>query len=237
MARNRRPAIILVMAILNMVMGGFGLLCGFCAAVGNAVGLAVLGGQQNMPGAASNEMFDYMDKHCPGWQAVEVGRGLMFMLLGVLLIVAGIGMLKMQNWSRWLCLLCAAGIFFVCLGYAVYQVAFLMPATDKMHEDLERKLGVQPTPGGQAPRRVGQVIGVIASSGVPIVYALVLAIVMVLPAVGEAFSRANRRRVSHDDEEEFDDRRERWPRDREEDRDNRGFQRRPRERYYDDDED
>src|ERR1700730_2842880 len=107
MARNRRPTIILVMAILNMVMGGITLLCGICAAGGNAL-IATLGSTAQGAGNPVQDMTAFMNKEVPGWQGVEIGRGLVLLLFAVVLVSSGIGLLKMQSWARWVSLVYAA---------------------------------------------------------------------------------------------------------------------------------
>src|SRR6516225_3245242 len=102
MPRNSRPPVILVMAILNFVFGGLLLLCGLCGLAGYAAIIGLVA----QPGGGANSMGDmtgFMDKEAPGWMAVEIGRGLLLILFGVLLVVAGMGLLKMQSWARWLC--------------------------------------------------------------------------------------------------------------------------------------
>jgi hypothetical protein len=243
------------MGILNFVFGGLGALCGLCLASANALGFAVIGAQKNSAGANTPESIDYLDKNLPGWEAIEVGRCLMFIFLGVALIISGLGLLKMQPWARWLSLLCSAGILVTCLVYAVYQGAFVLPAMEKMHEQEERRLG---TPAATAAmnksaRQAGGVIGILLSSGLPILYAIPLGVVMLLPSVSEAFARANRRkrkvddeddvygrqrrsRIDDEDDDDRDGRRRRRGRaydDRDDEDDNR-FRRRPRGRDYDD---
>jgi hypothetical protein len=195
MPRNRRPPLILVMAILNFVMGGLTLLCGLCAAGGNALVAAM--GTNNQMGIG--DMTTYMDKEVPGWQVIEVGRGLLLILLAVILIVAGIGLLKMQTWARWVCVFYAVASILLTIGHATFELAVAKPAMDKW----KQKQTNQPPPSGAY--KAGEVFGAGMVAAIPIIYALTLGITMFLPNVGEAFDRANRRpRVPRRDEDYYE---------------------------------
>lgn len=211
MPRTRRPTIILVMAILNMVMGGITLLCGLCAAGGNAL-LAAMA--TSAPGAVGNpvqDMTTFLNKEVPGWQAVEIGRGILLILFAIVLVVSGIGLLKMQKWARWLSVSYAVVSLLFTLGYTVFELGLVLPATEKYQKQQEQlNKSVAPPPGFQAGQRVGSMVGIVIASGVSIAFAIALAIVMFLPDVAAAFAGKNQKRhrrdYGEDDYEEDDER-------------------------------
>jgi hypothetical protein len=231
------------MAILNMVMGAFTLLCGLCAAGANSFVAAMGANQQGPAGAGVAEMTTFMDKEVPGWQAVEIGRGLLLILLGVLVIVAGIGLLKMQSWARWLSVFYAAVLIPLTIGHLAFELALVNPAMEKWETQQEKKGVPAPPPSFKAGQQFGKSFGAVAFGSIPILYCIALGIVMLLPSVGQAFAPPRRRRARGDEEDDFDDedddrsdrpKRRRDFDDRDDDDDNR-FRRRPRGRDYDDD--
>ena len=229
------------MAILNMVMGGFTLLCGVCAAGANSL-VAALGANPQGPGGAPvGEMTAFMDKEVPGWQAVEIGRGFLLILLGILVIVAGIGLLKMHSWARWLSVFYALILIPLTIGHLTFELALVNPAMEKWEAQQVKKANAPaPPPGFAAGQQFGKTFGAVAFGCIPILYCIALTIVMFLPSVGRAFAPP-RRRSRDEDDEDFDDDDDRSSRrrsrrdfgDRDDDDDNR-FQRRPRGRDYDD---
>jgi hypothetical protein len=82
---RRRSVVLLVFGILNLVFGGAGL-------------LALLAGGLMMIGAASASEGGII-----AWFLVVVSSGLDFVAIG-LLLAAGVGLLMMRSWARWLSL-------------------------------------------------------------------------------------------------------------------------------------
>ncbi len=243
MPRKRRPTVILVMAIINMVMGGVILFCGMCAGSDVAI-LTAAGGAPGPGGAPYDDMKTFLDKETPGWEAVLVGYAFMQLVLAVVLVAAGIGLLKMQSWARWLSVLYSAVALVLAMVFTVYAVGFVAPARVKFQE-RQMNIAAQPAStqaGFQFGKTFGQAMNVIFYGVIPVIHAIILAIVMLLPTVGEAFAPPRRRRSREDDEEDFDNdyddrpdrpRRRRDFGDHDDDDDNR-FRRRPRGRDYDD---
>jgi hypothetical protein len=245
MPRKRRPTVILFMAILNMVMGGFTLLCGLCAAGANSFVAAMGANPQGPGGAGVADMTTFMDKEVPGWQAVEIGRGLLLILLGVVVIVAGIGLLKMQSWARWLSVFYAAVLIPLTIGHLTFELALVNPAVEKWEAQQDKKgIAPAPPPSFKAGQQFGKTFGAVALGSIPVLYAVALIIVMLLPSVGTAFAPPSRRRAREeeedlDDEDDNDRDDRRRPRRRDlgdhDDEDDNPFRRRPHRRDYDDD--
>jgi hypothetical protein len=231
MRRKRRPAVVLVIAILNFVFGGIVVLCGLCAAGGNALTAAWGSSQKGTIGDPVADMTSFLDKEVPGWQVIEVMRGLLLVFLAVILIVAGVGLLKMQNWARWASLFYSVAAGVLSLAYLVYQVGFFLPATEKWEQHSGRKAGL----GGGAPNsaafNAGRYFGAFTRDGIVIAYSITLCVCIFLPHVNEAFNppRPRRRRVYRDEDD--DDERDDYDRDdyERDDEDEGRFRRR---RYY-----
>jgi hypothetical protein len=233
------------MAILNMVMGGIILICGMCAGSDVAF-LTAAGGTPGAGGAPYGDMKAFLDKETPGWEAVLVGYAFMQLVLAVMLVAGGIGLLKMQSWARWLSVLYSAVALVLAIVFTVYAVAFVGPARVK-YQERQMNLAAQPAStqaGFQFGKTFGQSMNVILYGAIPVIHAIILAIVMLLPAVGEAFAPPRRRRSREKDEDDLydeddddrDGRRRRRGRayDDRDDEDDNHFRRRPRGRDYDD---
>src|SRR5262245_50895459 len=116
---RKRPMAVLVMGILNIVGGCLSLLCGVAAAgsqVPAGVGLATA--PENPMPTLPPGMFAQVR-----WIVeVEVARGLAVVFLGVLLLTAGIGLLLMGGWARWLSVVTAVLFIVVCVGYVIFEL-------------------------------------------------------------------------------------------------------------------
>jgi hypothetical protein len=217
------------MAILNMILAAYLLICGFC--VGSDVAI-ISAASPTAPGAGGVGSADFkatVDRESPGWAIILVAYSLMEILLAIILVVSGIGLLKMQNWARWLCLAYAALSFLLALTFTTYVLVVMQPAREHaLERDMDRSGQTGASKAGFAVgKTVGTLTNIIGHGFLPVTYAITLGIVMLLPGVGRAFARAKRRPRFREDEDEDEDDRDA---DREHDAyDNRG-------RYADDDE-
>jgi hypothetical protein len=200
------------MGILNIVFGSLGLLCGACGVAANVLVLSLASASGPGPGAEIKELLDYMDKNLPGHMAVEIGRGVGILVLSVLLLVAGIGLLGTKSWARWLSIAYAVLSIPLHVGWAVFELGFVLPLTQKFAKSHNAF-------GAQQDNTVIQAVGAIIFTILAVVYALVLLIFMFLPGLSAAFNQgqAGRRRGDEDyeddheeeagDEDDYDDRR------------------------------
>ena len=191
----QRPGAVMTMAVVNFIIGGLGLLCGCAASLDPIMGWTAKGGGGNNAAA----MLQFLDKEAPGYLAVQAVRAVMILILSIMLIVASIGLLKLQRWSRIMCLGYAVVAFLLHLFYVIYQVAVVFQAQDKWF----KKVGM---PGGNnAAFSGGRYVGV----GLILVlfcgHALALLIVLLLPAVAAAFAPPRRSREEEELDEDLDD--------------------------------
>jgi hypothetical protein len=138
------------------------------------------------------------------------------LVLAVVLIIAGVGLLGMHPWARWLCV--AYGVLTILVGVSslVVQLAYLNPAMEQWNRDLQENVlranqgkgGVVVTPAPQTPQSPAM------NSASSVVYSLIgmgyavgLMVVMFLPNVSAAFARRNSQ--TYDDyDDRFEDGRE-----------------------------
>jgi hypothetical protein len=213
MRRRRHPAVI-TMAVINIVFGGLSILCGGC-------GLALHAGLQaagNAPGARGGpdqlgELVKFLNKECPGYLVMEVGRSTGVMVLGLVLVLAGVGLLYLQSWARWTTIAYAVLAILLHLIYGVYETAVVVPARTRFQATHVVPFGQMPPPGYQEGQQVGAMVGVWGVIILAVVHGAANLIVLLLPGVGAAFAgRGTRRRREEEyeeDEEDYDDRRPR----------------------------
>jgi hypothetical protein len=202
--KKQRPVSVLVLAILNIVIGTLSLVCGTCAAVANSAITSL-----PFPSGPVESLPTYLARVLPGWQAIEVGRGLALLLLGVILIVAAIGLLMVQGWGRWLSVGYALVTLVLHSGYLTYELGFVMPALDRWQEKVREQSHGSPASQPQMTQASTRV-GIAMAGALYLVHATALLIVLFLPHVAAAF----RRRAEPVPEEEEEDEGTTWRRPR-----------------------
>jgi hypothetical protein len=216
--RRQQSTAVKTIAVINMVFGTLCILCGGCGALFQ-VGMSVAatapaaGGGPNPVG----DLVRFMNRELPSYQAVEISHAVALLVLGLVCVVAGIGLLYLQGWARWVTVAYAVLIILVQLGYVAYELAFVIPATQRF-QATQVHPGFAPPPGTQQGQAVGAVLGVLFAAFLTIIQAAASLIVMLLPSTGAAFAPRRRRRREEDedeaeDEDDYGRRRRRRPRD------------------------
>jgi len=179
-----RPTVILVMAILTILFGSFWALMSLCSGV-----VMLLVHTINLPQLAPmRELPEFLQREVPGYIAVEVSSYVLGLVLSVLLITAGIGLLRMKVWAWRTSVICSAATVVWDIVHTVYQWIYVNPVQARWNEELMRK---QPagTPNFAAFSENLTVIGTVAALVFTIGFPIVLFVVMFLPNVRAAFSR------------------------------------------------
>jgi hypothetical protein len=185
MARPR-PTAILVIAVLHFVFGGLGLLCDLCT------GVQLAGGQAFTPGGtegAQQQKFTkdfeaYVAEKVPYNQAVTITTLGFDVMLGILMIAAGVGLLQMQPWGRQLSIIYAVLSILVKVANIVYLWLVSIPVIVEFTKPLVNK--------GKEEAVIAQIIQTTAyvSGILPVIfmiYPLIVLIVMLRSSVAAAF--------------------------------------------------
>jgi hypothetical protein len=183
--RRQRTTPILVIAILHLVGGGLGLILSLCGCGGlvmsNALSSAIPTVPQRPgqppPPPNANEITKYMDDHVPGYRAFQFGSVALSLLLDVMLISAGIGLLSVQPWARWLSLAYAPLSILIRLVGFVYQLVWVTPAMESLYAQNPAMKGMS----GILSASVG--IGAF----VGLLFAITVLVIMLLPSTAAAF--------------------------------------------------
>jgi hypothetical protein len=186
MAR-KRPTVLTVMGILNIVFGSLFLFCNLCNGIGYVFlfagpGLGAFQGKDN-PFGELKELMDFWQNQVPGFAAVKVTEVVVGLVANTALLLGGIGLLKVKNWGRVLSILYSILEILVKVGSLIYTFTILNPATKRFLEGKARGAG-RPQPG----ESLAEDIATIAVTGVLLAYALVLLIMMLLPSVSAAMA-------------------------------------------------
>jgi uncharacterized protein involved in cysteine biosynthesis len=187
---RRRPTAVTVIAILHLVFGGLGLLCGICS------GILDLAPTQTQAGSSSPQASQQarkeiteqvLSQRVPLYRAYTIGNRVSGLLTSVLLVAAGIGLLQMQSWARWLSVVYAVLSLLVNLVGFVYTVAFFTPAYAEVFRQL---------PPQNDQERMASDIARVTGPAIPclvMIYPVAVLIVMLLPSVGAAFRPRKKR--------------------------------------------
>ncbi len=227
--RPQRPTVVLVLAILHLIGGGFGLIVVLCSGVGLLTLGAMSGGAGGAGGQAppgsSVHMQMYLAQNAAGYMPEQIVYMVLGLILAMLLLMCGVGLLMMQPWARYLSFVYAALSIFRAVGNIAYTLFVLWPVTDKY---IETHLAPNMPPGAGVGGKMG-FFGGVAFQVAFILYPILVVVLLLIPSVAQAFARGRAlRREGPEDEDEG------WggaaARDRE-DRgiDERGPPRRPRD--------
>jgi hypothetical protein len=156
-------------------------------------------------------LVDCIQREAPHAFTIDLLKAILLLVLSIALVAAGIGLLALHNWARWLSLGCAVLSILLHVSYLIFQLAIELPALRHCQAMVGQ---AAKTPGFQEGQAVGNVIGVMGVFALWVIYPIILFLLLLLPKVAEAFSprpkkkrRRRRREEEYDDEEEFDDRR------------------------------
>jgi hypothetical protein len=126
MIRNR-PTSVLVIAILHLLGAAFLLLGTICGAVGQAV-MANMKSPAGGPDIFSQQKA--MADAIPGYTAFTYAQMGVGLLVGVVLLVAGVGLLSMKPWARTLSIVYAVFSILSHIVSLIYQFAVVVPNMD-----------------------------------------------------------------------------------------------------------
>jgi hypothetical protein len=192
---KQRPTRITVFAILNIVFGALWLFCITCGIVA-APAMQQLQAQQQgqQPGLNQQDFEKRVEAQLPAYNVIKwAGLGLS-LVLGVILIVAGIGLLNMASWGRGLSIVWAVIAILYLLISLVYNIIYVNPVMAETMKEQQVQLPAAFFIGMEA-----------ASTLLMILYPIVLLIVMLLPATGTALAGSGPRDLPGDAADDYYD--------------------------------
>ena len=132
MASPRKPVVCLAFGIINIVLGSLGVLynlsCACCFGVGYGFFQWLA---QNLPPADRPEfeqLWSSATDNIPGLVLVVfILEPLVSLLLDFIQLVGGIGLVRIRNWARWICVVWALLRVMAIALMLFYNIAFMYP--------------------------------------------------------------------------------------------------------------
>jgi hypothetical protein len=173
------------MAILSFVYGGLTILGVGCGGAVYFVFLILPEPAPGQPNPFPNAM-KFLAQEVPSYTAYMTVSVVLGVLMATLLILAGIGLLRLRPWARWACIIYAVVQLLVQVVGLYYTIHYVNPAMVKWSQDLARKL-----PPGTPNFAASPVIGNLSTflgAALGMAFAIALLVVMFLPHVRAAFN-------------------------------------------------
>jgi hypothetical protein len=124
----KRPGLIIFAAVIMILAGSWNVLGGICG--GGAI--ALLDAMPKMPHAKGQQdptaLQRFVTKEVPGYYPVIFGMLALTVLLGIAMIAAGIGLLRMSSTARVVAMLLVLISLLISFGGGVYNAVFVLPA-------------------------------------------------------------------------------------------------------------
>src|SRR5438034_4515200 len=137
-------------------------------------------------------MMEIMKREAPGYVPMTWAHVVLETALAVVLILSGIGLLRMRLWAWWSSIGYAVVTILWQIAYAVYTIVYVVPAmglwTKHMMTELQKQNPNNPPPPNFGDNPVLNSMGPILSAGFWIAYAAALLVMMLLPRVRNAIA-------------------------------------------------
>jgi hypothetical protein len=152
MASSNRPGVVTALGVLNIVFGVLWLLLFICAGAGFAFFSAMMNqaAKQGQPAPNILRMYELINQEVPSYYTVVAISSVTNIVLTFVLLISGVGLLRMRPWARQACIIYAVVNILAMLGYTAYSVATVegqQRGTMKWQEELRQQLAAQQRPG------------------------------------------------------------------------------------------
>jgi hypothetical protein len=194
---QKRPAAVTAMGVLNLVFGGMNLL-GLCVGGGVLLLLVIL--FVNLPAPPGQPslreqlggLFQDFDREAPAAKYLIIASVVFTTVMAAVLIVAGVGLLRMRHWGRTLSLVYAAAMLIYGPASAAYFSLDVAPRWQRLQQKFVEQQAARKPTAAPPPAMVGPelnavqaVMGAVMHS----LYPIALLVVLNLRPVREAFAR------------------------------------------------
>ncbi len=178
----RRPTIITVIGILCIVFGGLGVVTMVCCGIPGVIATQFMG-QVQLPSAPGQPPIENPMKEMnnnPGIMAFQLASITMSTLAWSILLISGIGLLKMKKWGRLTAIIYAfISIIWGSIAWVVQQ-QLIRPRMEEWAKKVQAQVG-QSNPFLNNPtfNNIAAAFGLVVAFAIPIV----VLVLMCLPAV------------------------------------------------------
>ena len=218
---SKRPGAVTAVAVLHFVFGGLDIAGAMCGIAFSILVVAMVPSMPPPPAgqAAPKEMIQIIDRNAPTAKWFIVGALVEVFVAGIIMITAGIGLLKMRYWGRNLTIIYAIISILWTLTSTVYLVAVFNPGMQKAQNDLQKleqeaQKNRPPGPAAPPPPAFGgmgggsptaNAVSTIIQQAIYLAYPVAVLIIMMLKSVRHAFALANGDAPASESEEPKDD--------------------------------
>lgn len=198
--QQKRPAPVTVIGYLNIIFGILWILGFLCGGLGLLMLVAIFNStaiDAEPEGKWSKEMLQTLInshiEHIPYITEVTVAEVLFLFAMTLLLLIAGIGLLRMKSWARKACIFYGVVTLLVYLALLGYNIAVVSPNMGAVKDDLTDWLANNPNPKGQTINPLGDssaganIISTSVGTCLWSIYPIIVLILMLLPSVAAAF--------------------------------------------------
>lgn len=186
----KRPTPVLVIAILHFTLGGLSLVYGLCGVGTHLAMQAKLFPQPpTVPGRPQpityNDVQTYLEQRVPSYKAMFYGGMAFDLILSTLMIIAGLGLLQMRSWGRYL------SIGYACLSvsHKLFGVVYYFLVSHSVMNEFLDQLSNRQDPEAvmivQTMRAMRYLTPIMQLSYM--IYPIAVLVVMYLPSVSAAF--------------------------------------------------
>jgi hypothetical protein len=189
MPATRKNTTVQVIAILQLVFGGLGLVCNLCSGLqvlaGNNTAFLNFGGAQQAKQIEMQEQTQkLMDAKFPANRAFSIGNVIASLVISVMTIISGIALLGMRSWGRTLAICAALASLLLTSAELVYTFLVALPVMNEAAEILAKQ--------GQQEAMAARFIPIAGYITVfvlvfTMVYPIVVLVMMLLPSTAAAF--------------------------------------------------
>jgi hypothetical protein len=205
---------VLVIAILHFVGGGIGILSGVCGLAAQVVNTAIMSGSfgPKMAGPDGEDQLGSMqslEARIPGYQAMQYAQLSAGLILSGVMIVAGLGLVLMRPWGRYLSIVYALISILTHIAVDIYNFAYFAPGMQSLMRDTAGR-DPQLAKTGFGPMMESFVLIGPILQALLVIYPIAVLIIMLLPSVRAAFLAPPVASHTADDYEEDEDEEGPW---------------------------
>jgi hypothetical protein len=201
--QKRSHAGVMTIAIMQLVFGILWLPCDLFTLSGANETLAI-----KMGGSQQAQTQQEMQERIPYFKATTISVTVVDLILSILMIVSGVGLIRMRMWGRTVANGYAILSIIYRLGYTVYYAIVMLPIMNDIMEKQVAKTGGPGAPAATSIIQASSVVGVIFSASI-VVYPIIVLVIVNMAGARAALSGipADGGAIPSD----YDDRRDRGP--------------------------
>ena len=174
----KTPGVVMGAAILLFIYGGLTMVCGSCSGV-------LLAANQNDPQGVK----EMLAKEAPGYMIVQIGNLGVGLLFGLLMILAGVGLLQLMPIARWGTFAILAVKILQNIAISAYGAIYIFPTTQRIMAQQMQNPNQPPLPFDIGMIFSGSMrVGLVLELLIVFVYILIIIILLNLKSSRDAFS-------------------------------------------------